>query len=302
MIFDHVGFHVTDFAASRAFLIGALAPLGIRVAAEGPGWAMLGKGGRGQFWFGSMGPVPAPIHLAFAAENREQVRQFHAAALAAGRGLTPSVSGPPLPRQPTSSSIGTFMFIAAPEDSPETAKLYQSSADSQGFVMNLTRAWAWRPEVFDGFAALRTALTSKSSLSKRELAVLVCASAAELGDSYCSLAWGRTLAAEAGAAIAAAVIERSEDEGMTERERALAEWARQVVADPNATTASDVDKLRRVGLGDREIFEATLFIAFRQAFSTVNDALGVQPDRRLSELVPAEVRAAVSFGRATADA
>ena len=192
------------------------------------------------------------------------------------------------------------MFIAAPEDSAETARVYQSSADSQGFVMNLTRAWAWRPEVFDGFAALRGQLTNDSSLSKRELAVLVCAAAAELGDSYCSLAWGRTLAKEASAAVAASVIRDSVGEKMSPRERALAEWARKVVADPNATSPSDVDALRKAGLGDREIFEATLFIAFRQAFSTVNDALGVQPDRELWEQVPAEVRGAVTFGRGTA--
>ena len=194
------------------------------------------------------------------------------------------------------------MFIAAPDDSSETAKIYASSAKSQGFVMNLTRAWAWRPEVFEGFASLRSQLTTQSSLSKRELAVLVCATAAELEDSYCSLAWGRTLAVEADAATAAAVLAGSPAESLSERERALAAWARKVVADPNATTASDVDSLRAVGLGDREVFEATLFVAFRQAFSTVNDALGVSPDRRLAEQVPAEVRATVAYGRAVADA
>ena len=72
------------------------------------------------------------------------------------------------------------------------------------------------------------------------------------------------------------------------------------VADPNATTRSDVDALRKVGMSDREIFEATLFVAFREAFSTVNDALGVNPDRQLAEQVPAEVRAAVAYGRAVA--
>ena len=194
------------------------------------------------------------------------------------------------------------MFIAAPEDSAETARVYQASADSQGFVMNLTRAWAWRPELFDGFGALRNELTSRSSLSKREVATLVCATAAELGDSYCALAWGRTLATEAGAGVAASVIEGAAADGMTERERALAQWARKVVADPNATEAGDIDALREAGLGDREVFEATLVVAFRQAFSTVNDALGVQPDRQLREQVPAEVRAAVTFGRAAADA
>ena len=59
--------------------------------------------------------------------------------------------------------------------------------------MSLTRARAWRPDVYDAFAGLRARLMSNSTLSKRDLAVLVCATAAELGDSYCSLAWGSWL-------------------------------------------------------------------------------------------------------------
>jgi catechol 2,3-dioxygenase-like lactoylglutathione lyase family enzyme len=84
MVFDHIGFNVSDFAATKAFLVGALAPLGIVVTQEGEGWAMVGRPGEGQFWFGSFGAAPGPIHVAFAATNREQVRRFHAAALAAG--------------------------------------------------------------------------------------------------------------------------------------------------------------------------------------------------------------------------
>ncbi|HTE41350.1 MAG TPA: VOC family protein [Steroidobacteraceae bacterium] len=46
---------------------------------------MVGRRGQGEFWFGSFGKAPKEvIHIAFAAANREQVRQFHAAALAAG--------------------------------------------------------------------------------------------------------------------------------------------------------------------------------------------------------------------------
>jgi hypothetical protein len=36
-------------------------------------------------------------------------------------------------------------------------------------------------------------------------------------------------------------------------------------SDPNATTSQDVERLREVGLGDREIFEATAWVAFRLA-------------------------------------
>jgi hypothetical protein len=44
----------------------------------------------------------------------------------------------------------------------------------------------------------------------------------------------------------------------------------------------------------------TLYVALRIAFSTVNDALGARPDRRLVEAAPAAVHDAVSYGRPTA--
>jgi len=84
MVFDHIGFHVSDFAAAKEFFGKALAPLDIGITKEGERWAMIGRQGEGQMWFGEYGPAPGAIHLAFHATTREQVRQFHAAALAAG--------------------------------------------------------------------------------------------------------------------------------------------------------------------------------------------------------------------------
>jgi catechol 2,3-dioxygenase-like lactoylglutathione lyase family enzyme len=84
MVFDHIGFNVSDFAASKDFFIKALAPLGIGITMEGEGWAMVGRQGEGNFWFGSFGNNPGPIHVAFAARTREDVRRFYEAALAAG--------------------------------------------------------------------------------------------------------------------------------------------------------------------------------------------------------------------------
>jgi alkylhydroperoxidase family enzyme len=80
----------------------------------------------------------------------------------------------------------------------------------------------------------------------------------------------------------------------------LADWARKVARNPNETSAPDIAVLRAAGLGDRDIFEATVFVAFRLAFSTVNDALGIAPDWQLAEALTPEVRAAVSYGRQVA--
>jgi len=84
MILDHIGLAVRDFGKSATFFRRALAPLGIQTVLEGEGWAMLGKDGRPQFWIGVHGIPPGPVHIAFAADNREQVREFHRAALASG--------------------------------------------------------------------------------------------------------------------------------------------------------------------------------------------------------------------------
>jgi uncharacterized peroxidase-related enzyme len=194
------------------------------------------------------------------------------------------------------------MFLQAPSDTDAVLRVYQSDRDQLGFVMNLSRAWAWRPDVFDGFAALRNSLTTRSSLSPRELAVIVCAAASSLGDAYCSLAWGKKLAQAADAATAAAVLQARDCDALSAREKALAVWVRKVATDPNGTRAEDVGALRTAGFGEQEIFEATTFAAFRLAFSTVNDALGVRPDRQIAESAPQEVRDAVPFGRQPATA
>jgi uncharacterized peroxidase-related enzyme len=192
------------------------------------------------------------------------------------------------------------MFLQPTSESEGASRLYESDMKQHGFIMNLSRLWAWRPDIFEAFAALRAQLTSQSSLSSRELAVTLCAAVSSLGDSYCALAWGNKLASLAGPSIAGAVLSASSSDAMTARERALTTWARKVVNNPNETCPADVDELRIAGLSEKEIFEATVFIAFRLAFSTINDALGAEPDWQLAAVAPPEVASAVAFGRRAA--
>ena len=189
------------------------------------------------------------------------------------------------------------MFLDKPADTEATQRLFQSDLDESGYVMNYKRLWAWRPETCEAFGRLRTQLMEGSTLSKRELAVCVCTSVANLGDSYCSLAWGKTLADAADPGTAAAALSVERRDGLPQRERALADWARKVVKNPTGTTRADVENLREAGFSEKEIFEATVLMAFRVAFSMVNNALGVNPDRQVAEAAPAEVREVVTYGR-----
>jgi len=82
-MFDHVGFNVSDFEKSLLFYKAVLAPLELGVLHQGEGWAMLG-GPNGRLWIGAFGAPATPIHLAFRAATRAQVKAFYSAALAAG--------------------------------------------------------------------------------------------------------------------------------------------------------------------------------------------------------------------------
>ncbi len=100
-MFDHVKFGVSDYAASKAFFLKALEPLGVTVASEWPpnGVELSSPEGGASLCFHQTEEKPAHLHLAFTAKNRQQVQAFYRAALEAGAqdngppGLRPQYSG-----------------------------------------------------------------------------------------------------------------------------------------------------------------------------------------------------------------
>ena len=86
-MFDHVKFGVSDYAASKAFFLKALEPLGVIAGAEGApsyGIELYQKGKIASLCLFQTSEKPAHLHLAFIAENRAQVDAFYRAALEAG--------------------------------------------------------------------------------------------------------------------------------------------------------------------------------------------------------------------------
>jgi catechol 2,3-dioxygenase-like lactoylglutathione lyase family enzyme len=84
-MFDHVKFGVSDYEASKAFFLKALAPLGVAVVSEGtPAYGVeMSSDGKVSLCLYRTEEKPAHLHLAFVAERREQVDAFHRAALEA---------------------------------------------------------------------------------------------------------------------------------------------------------------------------------------------------------------------------
>jgi catechol 2,3-dioxygenase-like lactoylglutathione lyase family enzyme len=87
VVIDHVTISVSDLRRSQEFYVQALIPLGfsqIGAPLEEGREIEFGLEEAPNFAISTAYPTGAPVHVAFAADRREQVDAFHQAALAAG--------------------------------------------------------------------------------------------------------------------------------------------------------------------------------------------------------------------------
>jgi uncharacterized peroxidase-related enzyme len=138
-------------------------------------------------------------------------------------------------------------------------------------------------------------------MDKRRYELATLAAAKVLRSSYCALAHGTVLAELLGPEATRAVADGDADTALDPVDAEIVRFATLVARDAAAVTAKDVDRLRAVGLSDEDILDVTLAVAARCFFSTVLEALGVQPDPAYQALDP-DLRAALTVGRPIAEA
>lgn len=120
-MFDHIGIVVKDLRLARPFYSGCLAPLGFdlledNAVSDTEGWLVYGTDatspffvvacGAPTFWSATASAGAAPIHIAFAAANPEDVDAFHQHGLAAGG----RDNGIPGPRPSTTAYYAAYLF------------------------------------------------------------------------------------------------------------------------------------------------------------------------------------------------
>ncbi|MEI7056493.1 hypothetical protein WBG06_11805 [Nocardioides sp. CCNWLW239] len=175
--------------------------------------------------------------------------------------------------------------------------MYAEDLADDGYVWDLTKAWAHQPEAHEKLMALFAATADAAGLTPRDKAMIVLAQAAAIGDSYCAVAWSQRLTDWAGPETAIAAL-TGDEEPFSEREQALAAWARTVARSPGSSTPRDVDRLRNAGFNDPQIVALTIYAGLRTAFSSINGALGASPDAALADALDPAVRTAITWGRA----
>ncbi len=185
--------------------------------------------------------------------------------------------------------------VPGEEAADEVRAMYDKDLAAQGYVANFTRAFSSRPEVLQGWQALKNAITS--GMDPRLYELVTVAAATAIRSSYCSLVHGNILAtsyypAEKVVSIAGDDV----GDALDAADAAVVRFARKVAEEAEKITQEDIDELRDLGLSEVDVFNVILAAAARCFFSKVLDATGTLPDAVLHE-IPDQLRSALTVGR-----
>jgi alkylhydroperoxidase family enzyme len=163
---------------------------------------------------------------------------------------------------------------------------------------NYERAFAERPEVYAAWVQLNMSIKAGMDLRRYELVTL--AAARRLRSSYCCLAHGKILLEQFNEPIRDIALDHRAA-GLDEIDVAVMDFAEMIVDDACRITQQDHEKLKALGLTDKDILDVTLAATARCFFSKTLDALTIRPDPHFAELDD-EVREALLVGRPIAKA
>ncbi len=136
--------------------------------------------------------------------------------------------------------------------------------EKSGFVPNVFLALAWRPDEFRAFFAYNDALMEKDSgLTKADREMIVVATSAANQCHYCIVSHGAILRIRAkNPLIADQIASNYRKADITERQRAMLDFAVKVAVNSQAASEQDFKFLRDHGFSDDDIWDIAAISAF----------------------------------------
>jgi uncharacterized peroxidase-related enzyme len=151
------------------------------------------------------------------------------------------------------------------EDLPDDIRARMLEVQQKaGFIPNVFLALAHRPDEFRAFFAYHDALMLRESgLTKAEREMIVVATSGANDCPYCIIAHGAILRVYAkNPLVADQVAVNYRDADITERQKAVLEFALKVATRSAELVDADYDKLRDHGFGDEDIWDIGAIAAF----------------------------------------
>ena len=165
-------------------------------------------------------------------------------------------------------------------DEPER-KLFTKAAERVGFVPNVFRAYAWRPERFRAwFTHFKGLMEGTPGLSAREREMISVTVSQANGCLYCLVAHGAALRQLSDDRVDADRITIDYRRGdLTERERAMLDFVVKVTKEPLTCEESDIEDLRAVGFSDEDVWDIIEVAAMYNFTNRLSMATGMLPNR-----------------------
>ena len=163
-----------------------------------------------------------------------------------------------------SSPASRFGEPAEAELPADIRDVYETSRSKLGFVPNVFRAYARRPEHFRAFMAYHDVLMkAPGGLSRAEREAIVVAVSSENACQYCMTAHGAALRVLGKDPILAEQIANNwETADLSPRWRAMLAFASQVNEPGFAASDDDVATMRELGFSDDDVWDIAAIAAF----------------------------------------
>jgi uncharacterized peroxidase-related enzyme len=177
--------------------------------------------------------------------------------------------------------------IPAEEDLPDDLRgLFAKARANLGFVPNVFRAYAFRPErLRTWFAHYKQLHEPTANLNAAEREMIAVAVSMQNRCLYCLVAHGAALREALGDPVAADRItldyRRADLDG---RQRAILDYAVKLTATPTECTADDIDRLVARGLTLEEVWDVAEIASMYNFTNRMAMASGMLPNEEYSRL------------------
>jgi uncharacterized peroxidase-related enzyme len=186
------------------------------------------------------------------------------------------------PEEPAMTEFPVPDVSELPEDLQERI---EAEAERAGFTPNVFLAYAYKPAHFRPFFQYYDALVEETPLSRGEVEMLVVATSGANDCLYCVVAHGaltRIYTERPALADQLATDPRSAD--LSDRHRAMVDFAVTLTDDPASVDDSALERLREAGLTQEEIWDVGSVVAFFNLSNRMASLANMRPNAEFYEM------------------
>jgi uncharacterized peroxidase-related enzyme len=174
----------------------------------------------------------------------------------------------------------TALTLKPAELTPEMAAYFAKCEEKLGFTPNVLKAYAFDMAKLSAFVAMYNDLMlAPSGLSKLEREMIAVAVSTHNRCYYCLVAHGAAVRQLSGdPPLGELIVMNYRAAGLSERERAMLDFAVKLTAEPWLVDEEDRARLRRAGFSDRDVWDIAAVASFFNMTNRVASATDMRPN------------------------